>query len=132
MNTEQELRLLKIELEKTRAEANQLRKRLGENNRHKRRIDRAYDDALLMVFWWSVGIRPSRRFAALYGINQYRWENAVGLLRMARIMQGRSRWTKVEVEQAEKRLTAAKERALLDSQLFFLRLNKHHQRGEEI
>jgi hypothetical protein len=39
MKLEQQIRIL--ELAKAKAEATQLRKRLGENNRHKRRIEKA-------------------------------------------------------------------------------------------
>ena len=129
---EQKVRLLELELTKAKDEASRLRKRIGENNRYKRRIDRAYEDALLMAFWRSAGIRPSRRFAGLYGITQYRWENAVGLLRLARIIQGESYWPLWDMEAMEKQLAQAKEKALLDPQLFFLRLNKHHRWGDGI
>lgn len=123
---EQQVRLLEIELAKARAENTQLRKRLGENSRHLKRIERAYENALLMISWRSAGIKPSRRFAAHYHINQYRWENAVGLLRMARIIQGTSRWPIADLQEMERRLVQAKERAIADPALFFLRMNRHH------
>lgn len=116
---DQRVRILEIELAKAKAENTQLRKRLGENSRHNKRIEKAYEDALLMATWRSAGIKPSRRFAALYHINQHRWENAVGLLRMARIVQGKSRWPIADLQEMERRLAQAKERAIVDPDLFF-------------
>jgi len=128
MNTENQIRILQIELAKARAEATALRKTLGENHRHKKRIEKAWEDALLLSMWRSIGIYPSRRFAAKFDINQHRWENAVGLLRLARIIQGRSRWPVLDLEVTEQKLSQAKEKALADPQLFFLRMNSHHPR----
>jgi hypothetical protein len=128
MTSEQQLRLLEVELAKAKAEATQLRKRLSENTRHQKRIERAYEDALLMAFWQSVGIKPSRRFAARYEITQDRWQNALALLRMARIIQGRSRWPEMPMETVEKWLALARDKAIADPGLFFLRHTRHRIR----
>jgi hypothetical protein len=56
MRTEQELRLLKIELEKAKQENSRLRKSLSENGRHARRVQNAYEDALLLATAYSAGM----------------------------------------------------------------------------
>jgi hypothetical protein len=128
MNTDTQVRMLELELAKARAEATALRKALGENHRHKRRIEKAHEDALLLVFWRSVGIKPSRRFAARYEITQDRWQNALALLRMARLVEGRSRWPSVDIDTSERRLALARDKALADPDLFFLRHTRHRMR----
>jgi hypothetical protein len=125
LTLEQQLGYLQIELSKARKEAARLRKALGENSRHARIIDRAYEDALLLAFWRSIGIRPSRRFAALYEVTQPRWEHALALLRMARVIDGKSRWVAMDMATMERKLAQARERALEDVQLFFLRHTRH-------
>jgi hypothetical protein len=122
---EQKLRYLEVDLEKLRDENTRLRKALAEDSRHARRIERAYQDALLLAGWRAAGIAPSRRYARRFGMTQFRHENAQGLLRLARIIEGRRRWVTEDLSVMEKKLAKAKERALSDSKLFFLRLNKH-------
>src|SRR5262245_1940193 len=104
---EQKVRLLELELAKSRKEAAALKKRLGNRDSYPRRIERAYEDAILLSLWRSMGIRPSRRFAALYGITQHRWENAVGLLRLARIIRGESYWPVLDLSATEQKLATA-------------------------
>jgi hypothetical protein len=118
MNTDTQVRILEIELAKARAEATALRKALGENGRHKRRIEKAFEDAILMAFWSSVGIRPARRFAERYGITQDRWMNAIALFRMARLIEGRSRWRLADLETTERKLAAARDKVLSDPGIF--------------
>ena len=67
-------------------EVTQLRKKLGERGRHAGRVRLAYSDGLLLAQWRSAGIMPSRDFARRHGMTQRRWQNAVGLLRMARVI----------------------------------------------
>jgi hypothetical protein len=129
MNAEQQIRYLQIELEKARQEASRLRKRLGENGKHARRIDRAYEDALLLATFYAAGIIPSRRYARLKGLTQNRWENATTLLKLARIIVRYRHWVTADLEVIEKRLAQAREKALETPALFFLRANKHVRRG---
>ena len=124
----QKVKLLEIELAKARQEAALLRKRLGEHSRHQKRVEKAYEDALLLAFWRSVGIKPARRFAARYEMSQDRWQNALALLRLARIVQGRSRWPEIEMEVVERRLSSARDKALADPELFFLRHPRYRLR----
>jgi hypothetical protein len=125
LTPEQRIKYLEIELTKAKTEATKLRKALGENSRYARMVDRAYEDALLMVFWRSIAIRPSRRFAMTYGFTQPRWEHALALLRMARIITGRGRWAALDMPTMERKLAAARDKALEDRQLFFLRHTRH-------
>jgi hypothetical protein len=129
MNAEQQVRYLQIELEKARQEASRLRKALGENGKHARRIDKAYEDALLLATFYAAGIIPSRRYARLKGLTQNRWENATTLLKMARIIERQRRWVTADLAVIEKRLALAREKALENPALFFLRANKHTRRG---
>jgi hypothetical protein len=125
LTPDQRIRYLEIELVKAKTEATKLRKTLKENSRYAKIVDRAYEDALLMVFWRSIGIRPTRRFSALYAITQPRWEHALALLRMARLISGKSRWIALDIPTMERKLAQARDRALEDAQLFFLRHTRH-------
>jgi hypothetical protein len=125
MNAEQQIRYLQIELEKARQEATRLRKALGENSKHARRVDKAYEDALLLATFFSAGIIPSRRFAKLQGLTQNRWQNALGLLKLARVVVNYRHWAVKDLSVIEKKLAIARDKALEDRQLFFLRLNRH-------
>lgn len=87
MTPEQRTRYLELELEKVNADANQLRKRLGENGRHARRVERAYKDALLLAGWANAHIPPTLRYAAYHQMSRRRWQNAVGLLRFAGVIR---------------------------------------------
>jgi hypothetical protein len=125
------LRYAQLELEKTRQENARLRKALKERSREAKRINRAYEDALLLATWRSGGIIPSRRFAMFHGISQHRFENSVALLKMARVIQRQRHWVTQDLAVIESRLSTARDKALTDPALFFLRLNKHHRRLEQ-
>lgn len=125
MTPELEKTYLLHELDQLREENTYLRNRLHESNRHRKRIELAYEDALLMAGWRVAGIIPSRRYAELHQITQRRWQNAVALLRMARVIVRRRHWATDAMAVIEKRLEQAKTKALNDRELFFLRLNRH-------
>lgn len=125
MNAKQQVRYLELENRQLRDEANQLRKKLKINSRHAKRVQKAFDDALLMVMWHCSGIPVSRRYTKLHGISQNRWENAMGLLRMARIVTRHRHWITIDLATAEARLRTAKERATNDRELYRLRLTNH-------
>lgn len=80
--------------------------------RHKIRIETAYQDALMFALWRSQGIVPSRRYALIYGITQNRYENATGLLRMARVIIKHRTWTTDDLTVIKARLKTAQEYAL--------------------
>ena len=129
MTPEQKIKYLEVELTQVKREATRLRKTLHENSRHARRIQRAYQDALLLVTFRVAGIIPSRRFVRLHEVSQHRYENALGLLRMARIIQRNRHWIMIDVATAEGRLARARNNAIEYPDSFFCRLNKHHLRG---
>jgi hypothetical protein len=119
MKPEQQLRYLQIEWDKARAENTRLRKALAENGRHARRIEKAYEDALLLATLYSAGIIPSRRYARLQNMKQNRWQNAVALLKLARIITRQRHWVTADLAPIETKLTLARQKALKDCQLFF-------------
>jgi hypothetical protein len=131
LTPEQQIGYLEVELAKAKAEATRLRKALGENGRHSRRIQRAYEDALLLAGWRVAGIIPSRRYAKLFKITQFRYENSFGLLKLARVIRGRRRWVIEDLSTIESKLAKARDRALEDPQAFFLYLNKHCKPGDD-
>jgi hypothetical protein len=125
MNAEQQVKYLELELAKARAEAAQLRKKIGENSRHTRRINRAYEDALLIAMWKVAGIAVGRDYAKEQGISQNRWQNAIALLKMARVVIRERHWAVKDLPMIEQRLEAAKQRALADRNVFLLRHIRH-------
>lgn len=93
--------------------------------RHQTRIETAYTDALMLAMWRANGIIPSRRYAAIYGMTQNRFENAIGLLRMARIIERHRTWATDDLAAIKARLKRAKEHALEVPDAFFARLTDH-------
>ena len=69
-----------------------MRAALRINGRHARRISRAHDCALLLATWHIAYLPTSREFAAQNGCAQRQWQNAMALLRLGRIVDGRGRW----------------------------------------
>ena len=127
MNLSQENEYLKLEVQKLKADRARMAKALQENSCHGRRVQRAYEDALLMAMWRNAGIIPSRRYTKLHKVTQQRFENAVGLLRMARVIVGHRRWATDDLATIEIRLEQAKQRALENREAFLFRLNRHHR-----
>jgi hypothetical protein len=125
LTKDQQIRYLEVDNLKLRQENTRLRKAVKENGRHSRRIEQAYEDALLLATWRAAGIIPSRRYAKRFKITQFRYENAFGLLRLARIIQRQRAWVTEDLSVMESKLDLAREKALEDPQLYFLRLNRH-------
>lgn len=86
------IRYLELENEQLRRDVGRLAKRLAEEGHHVRRVAQARQDAELLALWAGAGLHPSRRLALRYGLTQRRWENAIALLRLARILTGNRRW----------------------------------------
>jgi hypothetical protein len=124
----QKLGYLEADNLRLRQENTRLRKALHENSRHTRRIEKAHEDALLLATFFSAGIIPSRRYAKLHGLTQNRWQNALGLLKLARVVVNCRHWVVKDFAVIEARLSAARDKAIEDRQLFFLRLNRHAKR----
>lgn len=111
-------------------ENTQLRKRLGERGRHAGRVRRAYSDGLLLAQWRAVGIMPSRAYARRHGITQRRWQNAVALLRMARVITDYRRWVITDLATIEQRLDVARTRAIEAPESYQARLIAHAKNGK--
>jgi hypothetical protein len=115
---------LEIELLRLREENTQLRKALRINGRHARRIQRAYDAALLLATW-HVGFLPtSRGFAKSQGMPQRQWENGIALLKLARVVNGQ-RWRVHDMPTIERALRRAQDRALTTPESYFAWCNRH-------
>lgn len=125
MNDSQLTRYQEQEIKELKAENTALRKKLKETNRHARRVARAYQDALLLATWRAAHIPPSRSYAAHHRISQRRWQNAIGLLRLARVIEGRSRWITTDLTLVEQRLAVARQRATEQPAAYKMRLNGH-------
>ena len=93
--------------------------------RHTNRIEIAYHDALTLAVWRCNGIIPSRRYASIYGITQNRYENAIGLLRMARVIEKHRTWTVEDLKIIKARLKSAKDMALEIPEAYHARLCEH-------
>ena len=64
-------------------------------------------------------------FARRHGMTQRRWQNAVGLLRMARVITDYRRWVITDLASIEQRLELAKCRAIEAPESYQARLNRH-------
>ena len=120
-------RHLEYEIARLRSQNAELRRRLHLNGHHARRIERAYEIALLLAGFHVAYQSTSRAYALSQGISQRSWEGAVALLRLARVVNGR-RWAVNDLAGIEKRLSAAKERATLTPDAYFARGNLHMRR----
>jgi hypothetical protein len=94
---------------------------IGENSKHAKRINRAYEDALLFAMWRVSGIMPSRDYAKKQGISQNRYMNALTLLKMARVVVRHHTWEIKDLAVIEQRLNGARQRALEDRAVFLMR-----------
>ncbi len=83
---------LLVEVKRLQEENQKLRAALRLNGRHARRISRAHDCALLLATWHIAYLPTSRAFAAQNGMAQRQHQNAMALLRLARIVDARGRW----------------------------------------
>lgn len=83
MTPEQRIEFLDLALRKAREENARLRKAVKENSHHARRVERAYDDALLLATR-HVAYQPVSRDQVTQ-LSRRRWANAMGLLKLARV-----------------------------------------------
>jgi hypothetical protein len=95
------------------------------SRRHKERINQAQKDAMMLAVWKAQGIIPSRRYAAIYGMSQNRFENAVALLKLARIIVNHRTWASEDLSVIKFQLSNATRKALEDPALYYLRLSNH-------
>lgn len=128
MTPEQELRILRMEYDCIQAENTRLRKIANERNRHVKRVALAYRDALQLALWQQGGIQASRRYAKLHSMSQRRWQNAIGLLRVARVVVGCRCWSTSNMSAIEPRLCNARQYAIEHPFAYHARLNRHATR----
>jgi hypothetical protein len=113
---------LESKLIKAEMELAVLRERLRMRDRHTRRVEQAYEDALLLASWTMNEMHPSRdRAGRIAGIGQRRWENAVALLRMANVITRHRHWATNNQETIKAKLETAKIRAIEDPEAFAAR-----------
>ena len=117
---------LEIELLRLRAENAQLRKALRINGRHARRMQRAYDCALLLATWHVAYLPTSRDYAQAQGMGQRGWEAGMALLKLARIVTGQ-KWRIHDLPTIERALQKAQDTALAAPESFFAWSNRHAQ-----
>jgi hypothetical protein len=110
---------LRLEIERLQSENAHLRKALRLNGRHARRISRAHDCALLLATWHIAYLPTSREFSAQNGMAQRQWQNAMALLRLARLMDARGRWKCHDLPSISARLDDAVIAANAAPEIFF-------------
>jgi hypothetical protein len=81
-----------VELRRLQTENRKLRAALRINGRHARRVQRAHDVALLLGQWHLAHLPTCREFAREHGIAQRQWQNAMALLKLARVVDQAGRW----------------------------------------
>ena len=128
MTPEQQVKYLMLEINRLKDEGNQLRKKLHLSSRHARRVMQAYQDAVLLGVWRVAGASASRSYAKKYGMSQNRWEAAMALLRMARIVTRHRTWNTTDASTIDVMLEKARDRAIDQPFVFKARLNRHAQR----
>ncbi|MCL4863792.1 MAG: hypothetical protein KJZ93_30580, partial [Caldilineaceae bacterium] len=112
MNHVQAVRYLEAENYQLRQELGRLHNTLAERDSHARRIRQAKEDGLLLALWAAAGIPPSRAYARRHNISQPRWEHAMALLRLARVLTGHRRWVTRDAATIEARLERAAQQAI--------------------
>lgn len=130
MTHDQLITSLELEIRRLRAETAQLRHRLGERNRHARRVQRAAEDARLLLLFRAGGCPTSLGHASQQaGMSRRRWEAAIALLRMARLLDYDWSWSLGSDADNETALSRAAGRAIANRSSFLMRLAKHGQPG---
>lgn len=124
----QAIRYLELENADLRRENGRLRHKLADERHHPRRIERARDDALLLAMWKGAGIHPSRRFAVAQGMTERQWENAIALLRLARVLTGNRRWVTKDAAIIEQRLERAAKTAIESEEAYNARHGRYRRR----
>lgn len=131
MNWEARAKRLATELAVANSELAKLRKRLGENSVHIRRVERAWSDALALATLHVGHIETSRRNAEEFlGMTNNRWENACALLRLAKMHTGQ-RWLAHDLGTITEALDKAKAMAIAEPAAFRARLPAHARYGSK-
>jgi hypothetical protein len=84
-DTRRQLEQAKVQLATTQAENRRLR-RMTQNGKHGHLLHRAAADARQLVGWRVAGYSITRRNALSYGMSIRRWQWAIALLKLARVV----------------------------------------------
>lgn len=122
LTPEQRIEYLDLALRKTKEENNRLRKAVKENGHHARRVERAYDDALLLASL-HIAYQPITR-ERVTQLSRRRWANAIGLLKLARVYNCKA-FVAHSLAEIEPALERAKRIALENPTSYRVRLPKH-------
>ena len=119
------VKALELELDATKRNLADARRKLKERGRHADRIRQAHVDSLVMAAHHVAYLNTTRRAAAELGaITQRRWEGAIGLMRLANCHNG-DRWLIHDLAEITTRLEKAAQTALDCPSAYFARLNRH-------
>ena len=118
-----ENKALRAQMGRLEQENAELRIRLRESSGKYRRLQRAHDNALLLLAYQSVGLTPSRDRMCPELMSIREWDRSRALLKMARVHSG-TRWTSTDESLVVKRLSVALESALHDEDRIRMRLPK--------
>lgn len=122
LSAEQRIALLELELKQVKAENAQLRNDLRINKRHAKRIELAYQDALLLAEL-HIGYMPTSR-GKTQAISRRRWTNALALLKLGRVYNCK-RFLAHSLAEIEYALSRAKQIATDNPSAFYARLPNH-------
>jgi hypothetical protein len=118
---------LELELRRLQSENAKLRAALKENGRHARRIQRAYDCALLLAQWHLAYLPTDRAFAKQHGMAQRQFQNAMALLKLGRICDQSGRWRYHDLATIEALLADARIAANAAPDAYFSKGPRHMQ-----
>jgi hypothetical protein len=110
-------RWLDFTVERLDAENKALRRKLRLSSRHARRVRLAFEDAQFLTTAHIGYLDTGRAAMERRGITKRRWECAVALLKMARVLDG-SRWRLHDAERIGGKLERAVERAIDEPGLY--------------
>lgn len=123
---------LRIENDRLRRQNAQLRHALRlQNGRHAKRVDRAFEAALLLAELHCAFLDTARRPATVGTLTQRQWTNGMALLRLARVVHGR-RWRLHDLASIEERLERARAKALECPEAFRAMLPPSARDGETV
>lgn len=131
ITAEQRNKVLESELKIAHAEIAKLRRRLSESGAHGKRLDRAYADGLLLAQLHIGYLATSRRAAdECAEISRSRHQNAVALLRLAKVHNGRH-FLHHDLVTIEERLAQAKDLALEEPSAYRARLPRYERERQK-
>ena len=116
-----ENKALTAQLGKLEQENQELRRRLRTESAMYRRLQQAFNDALLMLSYQCVGLSPARDRMTPELMSIRRWDRARALLKTARVHTG-TRWTTTDEDVIVRRLSATLESCAVDDSRIRMRM----------